>query len=308
MSVDLQQRSPKKHQLMLMAMIFVGLAGVVVLSKSIDARRPPLDLAVEEERLYVNGNTARRLSLGFNGLIADWYWMRSLQYVGRKVLTLREQAMLDRLGSANLKLLPALLDTATTLDPQFIEPYEYAAIVLPGSDVDAAIRLAKKGIAANPSSWRLYHHLGYIYWQRGDLATAAETYSAGGQIHGAPAWMTAMKAKMLADGGGRATAREIYSRMYEGTTDKKVQEMAQLRLLQLDAFDQIDILKKLLDTFKSRTGRCPASWKELEPIFRAARVRTAASGAPLDPSGTPYEFKATNCDVGVNYDSKIPVK
>jgi len=305
MSGNFQQRS---HQLMLMAMIVFGLALVVVLSKSIDARRPLVDVAVEDERLYVNGTTAKRLSLGFNGLIADWYWMRSLQYVGRKILHLRQGAMLDKLGNANLKLLPALLDTATTLDPQFIEPYEYAAIVLPGSDVDAAIRLTKKGIAANPSSWRLYHHLGYIYWQQGDHATAAETYGAGGQIPGAPAWMTAMKAKMLADGGGRATAREIYSRMYEGSTDAKVKEMAQLRLLQLAAFDQIDILKKLLEAFKTRTGRCPASWKELEPVFRAARVPVDRSGAPLDPSGTPYELNATNCDVGVSYDSKIPVK
>jgi len=297
-----------RKQLTLIAMIVFGLALVVVLSKSIDARRPPVDLAVEEERLYVNGNTAKRLSLSFNGLVADWYWMRSLQYVGRKVLTLPEGAMLDRLGSANLKLLPALLDTATSLDPQFMEPYEYGAIVLPVADVDAAIRLTKKGIAANPSAWRLYHHLGYIYWQRGDLATAAETYGAGGQIPGAPEWMTAMKAKMLADGGGRATAREIYSRMYEGSTDEKVKEMAQLRLLQLDAFDQIDILKKLLAAFKARTGRCPASWKELEPIFRARRVPVDGSGAPLDPSGTPYEFKPENCDVAVSNDSKIPVK
>jgi len=297
-----------RKQLTLIAMIVFGLALVVVLSKSIDARRPPVDLVVEEERLYVNGNTAKRLSLSFNGLVADWYWMRSLQYVGRKVLTLPEGAMLDRLGSANLKLLPALLDIATSLDPQFMEPYEYGAIVLPVADVDAAIRLTKKGIAANPSAWRLYHHLGYIYWQRGDLATAAETYGAGGQIPGAPEWMTAMKAKMLADGGGRATAREIYSRMYEGSTDEKVKEMAQLRLLQLDAFDQIDILKKLFAAFKARTGRCPASWKELEPIFRARRVPVDGSGAPLDPAGTPYEFKPENCDVAVSYDSKIPVK
>ena len=308
MSVDPQPRSNRKHQLILMAMIVVGLALVVVLSKSIDARRPPVDLAVEEERLYLNGNTAKRLSLGFNGLVADWYWMRSLQYVGRKVLSLPEGAMLDSLGNGNLKLLPALLDTATSLDSQFLEPYEFGAIVLPGSDVDAAIRLTKKGIAANPSSWRLYHHLGYIYWQQGDHATAAETYGAGGQIPGAPAWMTAMKAKMLADGGGRSTAREIYSRMYEGSTDQKVKEMAERRLLQLDALDQIDVLEKVLEAVKTRIGRCPLNWKEVEPIFRTARVRVDRSGAPLDPSGTPYVFGQTNCDVEVSYDSVIPVK
>ena len=308
MSVDLQQHSNRKHDLALLAMIVAGLALVVVLSKSIDARRPPVNLALEEERLYVNGNMAKRVSLGFNGMVADWYWMRSLQYVGRKVLSLPEGAMLDRLGSANLKLLPALLDTATTLDPQFIEPYEYGAIVLPVSDVEAAIRLTKKGIAANPSSWKLYHHLGYIYWQQGDHVSAAEAYSTGGQIPGAPPWMTAMKAKMLADGGSRSTAREIYHRMYEGSTDDKVKEMAQLRLFQLDALDQIDALEKLFEAFKTRTGRCPANWKEIEPVFRAIRVRTDPSGAPLDPTGTPYVFGKTNCDVELNPQSKVPAR
>ena len=39
-----------------------------------------------------------------------------------------------------------------------MEPYEYAAIVLPGIDIKEAIRITQKGIAANPSSWRLYQH------------------------------------------------------------------------------------------------------------------------------------------------------
>ena len=308
MSVELQHHSNRKHDLMLIAMIVLGLALVVVLSQTIDARRPPVNLALEEERLYVTGNTAKRLALGFNGLIADWYWMRSLQYVGRKVLSMPEGAMLDSLGNANMKLLPALLDTATTLDPQFIEPYEYGAIVLPVSDVNAAIRLTKKGIEANPLSWKLYHHLGYIYWQQGDPTTAAEAYGTGGQISGAPAWMTAMKAKMLADGGSRSTAREIYTRMYEGSTDDKVKEMAQLRLLQLDALDQMDAFEGLLEAFKKRIGRCPANWKEFEPILKAIRAPMDRSGAPLDPAGSPYVFGETTCDVKLNPESKIPRK
>jgi len=71
------------------------------------------------------------VSLGFNGLIADWYWMRALQYVGRKVMGTSEHLQLDNLNPLNLKLLAPLLETATTLDPQFMEPYEYAAVVLP---------------------------------------------------------------------------------------------------------------------------------------------------------------------------------
>jgi tetratricopeptide (TPR) repeat protein len=247
------------------------------------------------------------MSLGFNGLAADWYWMRSLQYVGRKILN-HNDAQIDDLALLNLKLLAPLLDTATTLDPEFLSPYEYAAIVLPAIDVNEAIRITKKGIEANPNAWRLYHHLGYIYWQQRDYQAASEMYGRGAQIEGALPWMEAMKAKMAADGGSRSTAREIYTRMYEQSTDENVREMALKRLLQLDSLDQRDAMRKLFAAYQSRTGRCPNSWKEIEPVFRALRIAVDASGAPLDPSGMPYVLRPAACEVDLDPKSEIPVK
>jgi Flp pilus assembly protein TadD len=81
----------------------------------------------------------------------------------------------ENLEQLNLKLLPSLLDTATTLDPEFLEPYEYAAAVLPAVNADEAVRIVKKGVAAKPLEWRLYQHLGYLYWQKKDYQAAAET-------------------------------------------------------------------------------------------------------------------------------------
>src|SRR5438876_2308995 len=189
---------------LLMLTVLLGLATVVGLSHWLDSHRPPVDLKVEEEQLYLNGTTAKRISLGFNGLAADWYWMRSLQYVGRKVLNTPREIQLDDLGQLNVKLLAPLLDTATTLDPEFMEPYEYAAVVLPGVNVEDAIRITRKGIAVNPSAWRLYQHLGYIYWQQKDFKAASEAYGQGAALPGAPQWMEAMKAQMLAQGGSRS--------------------------------------------------------------------------------------------------------
>src|SRR5437660_6249210 len=160
METNRKQSNWTRRDAALVFTIILGLASVVMISHWIDARRPPVDPALEEERLYVNGQSARRMSLGFNGLLADWYWMRSLQYVGRKIMNVPSDVPIDDLGSLNLKLLAPLLDNSTTLDPQFIEPYEYAAVVLPAVNVEEAIRITKKGIAANPSAWRLYQHLG----------------------------------------------------------------------------------------------------------------------------------------------------
>jgi tetratricopeptide (TPR) repeat protein len=303
-----RQHNWTRRDAALLFTIILGLTSVVTISRWIDARRPPVDASLEEERLYVNAQSAKRLSLAFNGLLADWYWMRSLQYVGRKIMSLPSDVPLDDLGSLNLKLLAPLLDTSTTLDPQFLEPYEYAAVVLPSVDVNEAIRITKKGIDANPLAWRLYHQLGYIYWQQRDFKKAGEIYGRGAEIPGAPAWMEAMKARMAAEGGSRATAREIYLRMYEQAGDSEVKEMARRRLLQLVSFDQRDAIRNMLSVYSNKTGHCPPSWREVETLLRASRFSIDASGAPLDPAGTSYRLVKNGCDVDLDPKSEVPYK
>lgn len=297
--------SEKTRTLVQVTIIVFGLTGVVFMSRWIDAHRPAPATA-EDESLYLDGATAKRLSLGFNGLAADWYWMRSLQYVGNKILKAREDLVIDDLGELNVKLLAPMLDTATTLDPHFLEPYEYAAIVLGSVDVDEAIRITVKGIEANPEAWRLYHHLGYIYWQQQNYQAASETYAKGSRIAGAPAWMEAMSARMAAEGGSRGVAREIYGRMYEQATDERVRDMARRRLMQVDSFDQRDALRKILNAYKQQVKRCPASWKEIEPVLRTLKWRLSATGAPLDPSDTPYALDAERCEVLLDKQSVVP--
>jgi hypothetical protein len=295
----------RRSDIALAAVLVLGLASVFLLSRWLDARRPSPDQSIEEENLYIAGNTAKRMSLGFNGLVADWYWMRSLQYVGRKVLSSSPDVPLDDLGTLNLKLLAPLLDTTTTIDPPFLEPYEYAAVVLPAVNVDEAIRITKKGIAANPSVWRLYYHLGYIYWQRGDFKAASETYGAGAAIPGVPPWMEAMKARMAAEGGSRGTAREIYTRMFEQAGDDKVKDMARRRLLQLDSLDERDTLRNVLTSYHDKMGHCVSSWRELGVLLRALHLSVDAFGAPLDPTGKPYSLVKDGCDVDLDPGSEV---
>jgi Flp pilus assembly protein TadD len=288
--------------------VLVCLASAVGLSLWIDSHRPVSDTSVEEEQLYLNAATVSRASLGFNGLAADWYWMRSLQYVGRKIVNLSDDVELDRLSQLNLKLLAPLLEATTTLDPQFMEPYQYTAVVLPEVDINEAVRILKKGIVANPDSWRLYHNLGYIYWQQKDFNAAREAYSQGAAIPGAPAWLEAMKARMANEGGSRETAREIYRRMYEQAGDEQVKEMARKRLMQLDSMDDRDVLRRLMTDYKANSGRCPESWLDLAGVFRALKVKLDASGAPLDPAGTAYILVADKCEVDLDWKSEVPLK
>src|SRR3989442_2769186 len=297
-----------KHDGTLIFVILFGLTSVVALSHWIDSHRPASDPNVEEEKAYLGGNTVKRISLGFNGLVADWYWMRSLQYVGRKIINPHEHIRLDNLRQLNLKLLAPLLDAATTLDPEFMDPYEYAAVVLPDVDVQEAIRITRKGIAANPSAWRLYQHLGYIYWQQHDFKAASEAYGQGAALPGAPRWMEAMKAQMLAQGGSRSTARLIYERVYQQTDDLNVREMARRRLLQIQSFGERDEIRRLLGEYAAREKRCASSWKDISPALRSASLPLDDSGAPLDPANAPYRLVKAGCDVDLDLRSAVPQK
>ena len=297
-------RRTTRRELLLLVIIALGLTLSAVLSHWLEAQ-PSATVAQASEELYVKPEAARRMSLGFNGLVADWYWLRALQYVGRKVLAYRGQLQIDDLSPVGLTQLAPLLDSATTLDPQFIPAYEYGAVVLPAFDVDAAIKLVRKGIAANPQAWRLYHQLGYIYWQRGRFQEAAESYRQGAQLAGAPAWMNAMAAQMAARGGSRATAREIYRRMYEQTDDQQMRTLALRRLLQLQSWDERDELRRVLAAYRTRTGRCPANWREVATVFRAANAPLDMNGAPLDPSGAPYALAGDGCDVELSEQTEM---
>jgi tetratricopeptide (TPR) repeat protein len=290
----------------LVAVVIAGLACAFALTRWLDARRPAEDQFASYEESYVSPATARRMSLGFNGLAADWYWLRSLQYVGRKALAYEGNVPLDNMSALGIKSLGQMLEHATTLDPQFLAAYEFGAVVLPSVDRDAAVRLLEKGVRENPNEWRLYHNLGYIHWQAGRYKEAGEAYAAGARVAGAPAWMGAMAAQMEANGGGRATAREMYRRLYEESSDTQVRTLAVSRLAQLASLDERDAIRRALEEFRSRASRCPAAWREVAPMLRAARLRLDATGAPLDPTDAPYVLDAAACDVRLDERSQIP--
>ncbi|MFL6333829.1 MAG: hypothetical protein ACJ754_11005 [Pyrinomonadaceae bacterium] len=301
-------RRERARDALLALLVVAGLAASFGLARWLDARRPSEDPFASYEELYLKPETVRRMSLAFNGLAADWYWLRSLQYVGRKVDAYQGNFALDDMRALNIRSLGALLEQSTALDPQFMAAYEFGAVVLPSIDRDAAVHLVEQGIRENPREWRLYHHLGYIHWQAGRFQEASAAYEAGARLPDAPAWMHVMAAQMNAQGSSRAVAREVYRRMYEGAADEQVKTLAVVRLAQLDSLDERDRIRQALSDFRGRVGRCPADWREVAPQLRAAGLRVVATGAPLDPSDVPYVLDAAACDVKLGEGSRIPKK
>ena len=292
-----------KQILLATSIIIGGFVGVFALSNFLEGNRPQLPVDYEDTDLSMNGSKLKGFALGFEGLLADWYWMRSLQYIGNKIEKSTGDIDIEDLRSLNPRLLYPYLDNATDLDPHFITAYSFGAVVLPAIDPQKAIALADKGIANNPNEWRLYQHLGYIYWKMKQYDKAAEIYEKGSEIAGAEPFMRMMAGAIRTEGGSRETARQIFQQMYDSSDDPMVRLTAERRLNQYNSADDIEAIDKSLDEFNEKNGRCAASLREILPMLARVRLphgrdfRIDNAGNLVDPTGVPYLLDRTNCRV-----------
>lgn len=279
-----------------------GFAATTTLDGYLKTVKPELPLDYIDADPTFDVAKMRGFTLGLDGLIADWYWMRSLQYLGGKIATKEGFINIEDLREFNLKLLHPYLNSATDLDPQFMAAYSFGAIVLPAVNPEQAIAIAKKGIANNPGEWQLYQHLGYIYWKLKRYTEAAQTYEQGSLVAGAPPFMKMMSAAMKTEGGSRNNARAIYRQMLE-STDENIQNTAALRLKQIAALDEIEAINNTLVKRKEANGRCVNSLSEIHaslakitlPDGNDFRINTA--NQLVDPTDAPYLFDAATCTV-----------
>jgi hypothetical protein len=245
----------------------------------------------ESQVLYVqSGRVMQRVALSYDSVLADLYWIRALQHFGSERL---------KAGERRYDLLYPMLDLATTLDPLFTVAYRFGAIFLaephPGGAgrPDQALALLKKGITINPGKWDYYHDVGFIYyWNLHDYKQAAEWFKRGGDLPGAPWWLKTYAAVMLTRGGDRQASRAMWTQIGQSEESDWLRQTAQLRLRQLDALDQIDVLGHAVQEFARRRGRLPASWEQLT---NAGLLR----GIPIDSTGTPYILDPVTGEVRV---------
>jgi hypothetical protein len=245
----------------------------------------------QRDVLYLwSGQHVRRLFPGFEGLAADLYWLRTVQYFGSSRAFEKDTRM---------QLLGPLLDITVTLDPRMEVAYRYGAIFL-GERVPLgagrpreAVALLERGGRALPHNWRIRQDLGFFYYlYLDDHRRAAEVLLEAVKLPGAAFWLEFMAADILARGGDRATAQRMWRQIYE-QSEGVVRANALVNLQVLDALGQAERLTALVEEFTRRTGRRPRSLDEL-------RASGLLRGPAVDSSGTPFAYDAESGRVRVS--------
>jgi hypothetical protein len=251
----------------------------------------------QEEILYLwSGAHVKRLFPGFEGIAADVYWLRTVQYFGGQRLFV---------AGKRFELLRPLIDITTTLDPRLEMAYRYGAIFLSEPAPLGAgrpregIEVLATGARNNPGSWRLRQDLGffhYIYLH--DAARAAAILNEAAELPGAAFWLRMLAADVLAKSGDRANSRRMWQQMFEQAEAGIIKENARLRLQILDSRDLAERLEGLALEFERRAGRLPA---RLEELRQAGLWR----GPLVDAGGAPFGYDAVEGRVFIERSSPM---
>jgi hypothetical protein len=239
---------------------------------------------VQHEALYLwSGEHVRRLTPGFENLMADVYWLRTVQYFGGQRAFSREK---------RFDLLVPLVNITTALDPRLEIAYRYGATFLAeewpigAGNPEAAIALLRRGVAHNPRNWQLRQDLGlfYLYFMN-DPTRTSEILIEAASVPGAPPFLKTLAASVLVKGGERRSAMLLWQQIFEQSEPGQLKDNAALHLAQLRSLDAIDGLNAAGAEFARRAGHPPASLEELR--------RSGLTTAPIvDAVGTPFEYNA----------------
>lgn len=294
--------------------LVAGLSVLYPLQRWID-RSSPRETVSEETLYFASGNTIKRMSLGLDALAADVYWIRTVQYFGRKLIDSGKPISSAAAKDIRMDLLAPLLDIVVTLDPKHIPAYRFGAMFLPERDLTAATALLEKGIRENPAQWRFYQDLAYIYWQAGKSSTgdqqvpyyarAAEWYDKGAAVAGAPEWMKDLAGMMMMKGGSREVARAVYS-AYLTSDDENVRRQAIDRLKQVRSLDEMDAINSLLALYRQKNGNCPSDLRVLASKMRAMNITLDEDAMPVDPDGFAYAYDPAKCTATLAIESRVP--
>ena len=209
-------------QAVALAIAGAAMAGGVVISREI----PPQAARSETPQpiFFPRVEIVRPALLGFAGLAADLTWIRTVQYFGSRIE-----------GKERFPQLYQLVDMTTSLDPHFLDAYQYGALFLTiARQYSNAIAVYRKGIAANPSAWQLPHDLGRLYFlDLQDYQQALHWWEITDRLPGRPHYIPRFLIRLQAKLGHVETALELWQQMLDHSENEAIREIARREIRKL---------------------------------------------------------------------------
>lgn len=154
-----------------MASRIAGVTGIVLVAALVGATmwvQPFTTRPYLHTNLYLpSGEFVEQASLGYRELASDMVWFQAVQYYGGYAQSQHDLAYFS-----------GLIDITTELDPHFVFPYIFGAVVMSQDlgDLDRGINLLKRGMQKNPAMYELPFEIGFLYYTVAHDDSAAARY------------------------------------------------------------------------------------------------------------------------------------
>jgi hypothetical protein len=266
----------------LFAHLFRIAAAVFIVAATVGAHRQiPTTTRVQRGESFVpKPEFAKATSLGFDALLADFYWLWAVQVVGGT----------DVGPSQHATQLGRLIDLVTTLDPWVDHPYRFAAVWMIDSEenVRQANRLLERGIEHHPDDWRNYFYLGFnhfFYLQENGLA--ADWLEEAIERPGAPRYLPRLVAKLRSESADIYAAAVFLEQLVREAPDEETRAWYQGALDEIEVEHQARQLEQARANYEKLVGRELTSVEDLARGPHAVLERLPSA----EPSSLPLPLR-----------------
>src|SRR3990170_7095555 len=170
-----------KYKYYLIPVLLVPIVLSIYMTQTYIERHKGIEQRIEKVMFLPKGEYLKPAVIGYEQLVGDIIWLRTIQVIGDKVVTPKGY---DWVYHA--------MDVVTTLDPKFAYAYQFGGVTLSelGNRPDMSNMLLEKGLKENPEVWQIPFYLGFNnFFHLHNYEKAAKYMSIASELPGHPEYL-----------------------------------------------------------------------------------------------------------------------
>lgn len=174
--------------------------------------KPVFTLSKQESAINFNSKILKLFNLGEQRLIVSILWI--------KTLIESDEEQFKKNETYNSSWMYLRFDTMTSLDPYFLQAYQFGGQYLSiiKDDDEGALKIFLKGINIYPNDYLLNYNLGFhYYFELNEIDNAIIYFSKIKNYKEAPDFINSLVARMKAESGDLETALKLINENYKKT-------------------------------------------------------------------------------------------
>jgi len=241
---------------------------LLMFQKDIDRIRKKIFIAGERPLVFPKASVVRLASLGHKNLLADYYWLKEIQYIGKCMEEKIKPFQTYRYA-----------DFITDIDPYFFEVYYFSSAIMIFERItpDENIKLLEKGKKYLPNKKQIPFHLGFVYYYfKKNYEKAAENLELAAKISGQLIYAI-FAARIRAEKGNLELGAKLIKEMLKDPRAKRWREGAIQFLKGIDQKRILNMLNQKISEYYKLYGRYPERLEELVKMGLLSQI-------PQDPA------------------------